>query len=183
MVSHLESHYRDLLSPVNWRIPPCRCHTCHPQHCLCIGTQRFPETQCTAWLYWCHPSLYTLHATQSTQQFGEHFFIKLSGYLGLDSHYIVSIKSQLAHYPNIRIKSLSNIICIRICAISPVGIYSDIRLKIFGRLNILAYLFLKSVKSEYVRKFAPNLVLVFACLCLMNNVYLDLVWASNKYPG
>ena len=61
-------------------------------------------------------------------------------------------------------KMASNIIRIRICAISPVQKYSDIRLSIFGRLNTFGYLFVNSWKSEYIRIFAPYLILLFACL-------------------
>ena len=59
--------------------------------------------------------------------------------------------------------SPSNIICIPICAISPVQIYSDIGLLIFGWPNKFEYLFLNLWKSKYIWKLASNLILIFAC--------------------
>ena len=53
-------------------------------------------------------------------------------------------------YSNIRIKWCLNTIRIFLCAISPVTIYSDIHLSIFGQPNIFEYLFVSSSKSEYI---------------------------------
>ena len=62
-------------------------------------------------------------------------------------------------YSNILIKWPSNII--PICAISPVWIYSDIYLLIFGQPNKFKYLFVNSQQSEYIWIFAQNLILMF----------------------
>ena len=50
---------------------------------------------------------------------------------------------------------------------------------------IFGYLFVNSLKSEYFQIFALNLILIFACFCLMNNENLGLIYASNKHlaPG
>ena len=86
----------------------------------------------------------------------------------------VQWRAQIFEYLNIRIKWLSNIIRIRIRAISPVRIYSDIHTQIFGQPNIFEFLFVNSWKSQYFWIFAQNIILIFAYLILMKKVYLDI---------
>ena len=75
--------------------------------------------------------------------------------------------AQIFEYSNIRIKWLSNIIRICIRGISPVRIYSDICSYIFWQPNIFKNLFVNLWKSEYIRIFAQNSILIFAYIFLM----------------
>ena len=77
-----------------------------------------------------------------------------------------------------------------------LGYYSYSYLSHFPSTTIFGYLFVDFLMTEYIRIFvckflkfkfilifSTNLILIFACLCFMNNVNLGLIYASNKYPG
>ena len=83
-------------------------------------------------------------------------------------------------YSTILIKLPLNIICICICTITPLQKYSDICLHILWQMNIFRYSLIKPWKSEYIWIFLWNLILIFVCLWLMNNVNQGPNYVSHK---